>query len=286
MPAMIIERCNMTGTRVPCPDKGRFHIVGLAVLTALFLALSVSSGRAEEFPSPQGLVNDFADVISPEFERKLDLVTRRLLEKTSVPVVVVTMPDLGGEDYNEYANRLYGAWGIGEKETDKGVLILVAVKERKMRIEVGYGLEGTLPDGLAGQIRDRHIVPYLKQDRYGEGLLAGTVAIAEIISPETGVVSSDKPAAPREPSKRGTGYSGLLSLLFFVGIFLLLARRGRRGRGGGLLPLLLFMSMGRRGYYGRGYGGGGFGGSFGGFGGGFGGFGGGLSGGGGAGGGF
>ncbi len=247
----------------------------------------VAFGQTDNFPEPRGLVNDFANVIPVDDERQLDQIARRILEKTGAAVVVVTMPDLGGEDYNVYANRLYESWGIGREKEDKGVLILVAVKERKMRIEVGYGLEGAIPDGLAGQIRDQQMVPYFKQNRFAEGLLAGTVAIAQAIAPDLDASISDRRGGRTgESSREGSGYSGLLSLLVFISLFFLLARRGRRGRGGGILPLLLFMSMGRRGYYGRGYGGGGFGGSFGGFGGGFGGFGGGMSGGGGAGGGF
>lgn len=255
---------------------------GIAVL-CLAVVLHFGSAQAQEFPSPQGLVNDFADVVSPADEAKINALARAVLDKTGATVVIVTLSDLGGEDYTEYANRLYAAWGIGQKGEDKGVLILVAVEERKMRIEVGYGLEGVIPDGLAGQIRDRYIVPYLKENRYGEGLLAGTAAVAQAISPEINVSAPPDGSSRRQGREGRSGYSGLLSLFLFLGLLALMGRRGRRG---GLLPFLLFMSMGRGGYRGRGYGGGGFGGSFGGFGGGFGGFGGGISGGGGAGGGF
>ena len=233
---------------------------------------------ATEFPKPRGLVNDFAGVVSAPHVQKLKQVTAELLKKTGVPVVVVTMPDIGGDDYNAYANRLYSAWGIGKKGEDRGVLLFVTVKERKMRIETGYGVEGILPDGLAGEIRDRHMIPYLKNDRYGEGLLAGTIAIADIIAKDAGEVLTGENAG-RRPSQEGSGLAGII---FTVVFFLLLLSMGRRR--GGLLPLLLYMSMGRGGY-GRGHTGG-FGGSFGGFSGGFGGFGGGMSGGGGAGGGF
>jgi uncharacterized protein len=207
-------------------------------------------------------------------------VTGELLKKTQVPVVVVTIPDIGGNDYNEYANRLYAAWGIGRKEDDRGVLIFVTLKERKMRIEPGYGMEGLIPDGLAGEIRDQYMIPFLKQDRFGEGVLNGTLAIADIIAKDAGVsLTGQMPV--RRPVRKRSAFLGLLPIIIF---FLLLFSMGRRR--GGLLPLLLFMSMGRGMGYGGGYARGGFGGSFGGFGGGFGGFGGGLSGGGGAGGGF
>jgi uncharacterized protein len=187
------------------------------------------------------------------------------------------MPDIGGEDYNEYANRLYEAWGIGKKGDDRGVLVFVTLKERKMRIEIGYGLEGLIPDGLAGEIRDKYMIPYLKQDRFGEGILNGTLAIANIIA-EDAQVSLTGQMPVKRPARRRSLFSGLLPIIIF---FLLLFGMGRRRGRGGLLPLLLLTSMG-----GRGYGRGGFGGGFGGFGGGFGGFGGGMSGGGGAGGGF
>ncbi|MBW1744245.1 MAG: TPM domain-containing protein [Deltaproteobacteria bacterium] len=253
---------------------------GLALTTVLLLALAcpIMIHAGEQFPRPKGLVNDFANVISPQYEQKLTQVTGELLKKTGVPVVVVTVPDIGGEDYNEYANRLYEAWGIGKKGVDRGVLVFVTLKERKMRIETGYGMEGLIPDGLAGEIRDKYVIPYLKQDRFGEGLLNGTLAIANIVAKDAEVSLTGQMPVKR-PARSRSLLSGLLPIIIFV---LLLGGMGRGRRRGGLLPILLLMSMGG----GRGYGRGGFGGSFGGFGGGFGGFGGGMSGGGGAGGGF
>ena len=251
---------------------------GLATVLFLTLACPTLNHATDSFPKPRGLVNDFANVISPDYAEKLTQVTGELLRKTNVPVVVVTMPDIGGEDYNEYANRLYAAWGIGKKGEDRGVLIFVTVKERKMRIETGYGIEGIIPDGLAGEIRDQYIVPYLREDQFGKGLLNGTLAIAGIIAKDAGVNLTGQVPVRRSAKRR----SGLPGLLFMVLFLVVLFSMGRRR--GGVWPLLLLMFMGRG--MGGGYGRGGFGGSFGGFGGGFGGFGGGLSGGGGAGGGF
>ncbi len=252
----------------------------ITFLGTLFLAflIATTSLGAEEFPKPKGLVNDFANVIAPEYKQRMVQITGELLKKTGVPVVVVTVPDIGGEDYNEYATRLYAAWGIGKKGEDRGVLIFVTVKERKMRIETGYGMEGLIPDGLAGEIRDQYMVPYLKEDRFGEGLLNGTLAVAQIIAKDAGVHLTGE-APLKRPQKKHSGLSAWLVPLMFLALLLSMGRRG------GLWPLLLLLFMGRGGGYG-GYGRGGFGGSFGGFGGGFGGFGGGLSGGGGAGGGF
>jgi uncharacterized protein len=282
----------MNGPRRDLAPGPPFHMItnqrysslknGIALVTVLFLILAcpIVSHAIDAFPKSQGLVNDFANVISPQYEQRIAQVTGELLKKTGVPVVVVTVPDIGGEDYSEYANRLYAAWGIGKKGEDRGVLIFVTLKERKMRIETGYGIEGLIPDGLAGEIRDQYIIPYLKQNQFGEGLLNGTLAIASIIAKDAGVSLTGQGPIKRPVKTR----SGLSSLVFFVLFLLVLFSMGRRR--GGLWPLLLLLFMGRGGGHGGGYGRGGFGGSFGSFGGGFGGFGGGLSGGGGAGGGF
>lgn len=251
--------------------------LSFVLLLPLLFAAGLSSAQ-RPFPKPTGLVNDFANVIPPSFERKIGGITTELLNKTGTPVVVVTMPDIGGADYNDYANRLYEAWGIGKKGEDKGVLIFVAVKERKMRIETGYGVEGILPDGLVGEIRDRYMIPYLKKNSYGEGLLNGTAAISQVIAKDAGVKLTGQ-VPVRVPKERRSRLSFFPLILIFF--FLMFGGRWRRGSWLFFLPFL----MGGGGYGSR-YGSGGFGGSFGGFGGGFGGFGGGLSGGGGAGGSF
>ncbi len=252
--------------------------IKIRILSGLFIAsllLVAGSSLAERpFPKPRGPVNDFADVIPQAYEQKIMLILTELFQKTGTPVVVVTMPDIGGAEYNDYANRLYSAWGIGKKGEDKGVLIFIAIKERKLRIETGYGVEGILPDGLVGEIRDRYMTPYLKQNKYGEGLLNGTMAVSQIIAKDAGVKLTGQ-VPIKVPKKRRSSRS-IIPLIIFVLIFMGLSRR-RSGSWWLFLPLLL---MGG----GRGFGSGG--GGFGGFSGGFGGFGGGMSGGGGAGGSF
>jgi uncharacterized protein len=239
----------------------------------LGLLILVGPAAAEApMPKRRGLINDFAKVISPAYERKMADLTGELLQKTGIPVVVVTMPDIGGADYNDYANRLYEAWGIGKKGEDKGVLLFVAIKERKMRIEVGYGLEGVIPDGLAGEIRDRYMIPYLRKNQFDEGLLNGVLGVTQVIAKSTGVKITGQTAvsAPRKKKSR-LAFFPIFLLIFVFMIF------SRRRRGSWIIfPLLMGGGLGPR------HGGGGFGG----FSGGFGGFGGGMSGGGGAGGGF
>ena len=255
------------------------YLVLLPALFLLFLS-TVFSARAERpFPKPNGLVNDFANVISPAYQQKIAAVTGALLQKTGIPVVVVTMPDIGGAEYNDYANRLYRAWGIGKKGEDKGVLIFVTVKERKMRIETGYGVEGILPDGLVGEIRDRYMTPFLKQDKFGEGLFAGVLTVAQVVAKASGIELSGQ--MPKKTVKKRAGFS------FFPIIVLIIVMLISKKIGGSwFFLILLLLGLGGNRGSGSGFSSGGFGGSFGGFGGGFGGFGGGMSGGGGAGGGF
>jgi len=253
-------------------------------IIVLFCFTGAYTHAEQSFPERQGLVNDFANVIEPDIKAKMNSVAGELLAKTQIPVVVVTIPEIGDADYIDYANRLYEKWGIGKKGEDKGVLIFVAVKERKLRIEVGYGLEGAIPDGLAGEIRDKYMIPYLKQNKFGEGLLNGTVAAALIIAKDSNVELTGYTQVKRPQSKKKSGFS-ILPIIFIV-IFLLIG-----GRRGGMLWLLLPLLMGGHSGGSRsGSGFNGFGGGFGGFGGGggggFGGFGGGMSGGGGAGGSF
>jgi len=262
-------------------EKAPLRLIILLAAIFLLSLIIISAVRAERpFPKPKGLVNDFANVIPPAYKQKIAAVTGALLQKTGIPVVVVTMPDIGGAEYNDYANRLYRAWGIGKKEEDKGVLIFVTVKERKMRIETGYGVEGILPDGLVGEIRDRYMTPYLKQDKFGEGLFAGALAVAQVVAKASGIELSGQ--MPKKTVKKRAGFSFFPIIIILIIIMLISKRRG----GSWLFFLALLFGLGGGGGRGSGYSSGGVGGSFGGFGGGFGGFGGGMSGGGGAGGGF
>ncbi|UCE18643.1 MAG: TPM domain-containing protein [Gemmatimonadota bacterium] len=243
------------------------------VFLFFLIFLFAAPATAQEFPRPVGYVNDFANILpSSDKQRMTDLIAE-LKEKTGAEVAVATMPDIGGEEYTDYANRLYEAWGLGQKGKDNGVLIFLTLKERKIRIEVGYGFEGILPDGKVGGILDEYVVPLLRSDNFGQGLYNATAVVAATIAEDAGVELTGEPAVRpvrRKPPGRRRGGSILGSLLFFLFIFFLFGRRM------GFLPWLFLGSMmgGGRGY-------GGFGGGFGG--GGFGGFGGGLSGGGGAG---
>jgi len=252
-------------------------VLRLLLPLAFFLSLlSIHPALGDEpFPAPQGLINDFADIIPPAYEEQMNSLSREVLEKADAALTVVTFKDIGGADIDEFTNRLYERWGVGKKGEDRGVMILVALKERRIRIEVGYGLEGIIPDGLAGQIRDQAIVPYLKKDEFGPGLFNGLAALAGIIAKDQGIELLGKPALPQSATSKPSRTYGIFPFLFLLFLFIFLLRSGRLGIGTFLLLMLL--GGGRGGSRGGGSIGG-----FSGFGGGFGGFGGGMSGGGGA----
>jgi uncharacterized protein len=256
---------------------------GTGVL-AVALALSFPAlTEARTWPAPTGYVSDFAGVIDEASADSMSALAQELDAKTGAQVAVVTIESLEGETIDPVAVELYHAWGIGSKQKDEGALILLARQERRVRIEVGYGLEGIIPDGRAGSIIRNVMGPDLHADRFGPGLLRGVQAIAAIVAADRGV-TLDHGGAIAPPAGRGPD-------LFFV-FFILMIVFGIVSR---YINALRWTSTRRRrgwydpwGGFGGGLGGlGGFGGSGGGGGGGgFGGFGGGGSGGGGASGGF
>lgn len=236
-----------------------------------------SAAFSQDFSEPRGYLNDFAQVVNPNTAAQIEALGRELEDKTGAQLAVVTIKSLGDEDDFDYAHRLFEKWGIGKKGKDNGVLLFLALGERRrVRIVTGYGLEGIMPDITAGRILDAYVIPKLRQRDYSSGLLAGTQAIAGLIAADAGVeiTGAVRPNLARR-SSRNKGSSPLSIIVLFLIILLLSRSRS-------LWPLLFLGGLGGgRGRYRDWGGGGGFGGGFGG--GGFGGFGGGGSGGGGAG---
>ena len=132
-------------------------------------------------PRPAGRVTDLANVIDAGTESELDRRLDQLEQQTSHEVAVVTVPSLGGTTVEDYADRLFREWGIGQAKQDNGVLVLVAPNEREMRIEVGYGLEGILPDGLAGEIIRDNFIPRFRANDYDGGIRDGVLRVADIV---------------------------------------------------------------------------------------------------------
>jgi uncharacterized protein len=216
-------------------------------MAALFLFLIRVAAAGEPFPKPAGAVNDFSRVIPAQYIGPMENLAREVLEKTGTAIVVATVETIGDNDSNDYANRLYQAWGIGKKGEDKGILIFLAVKERRVRIETGYGVEGILPDGLAGEILDRYAIPRFRDGDFGKGLAETMAAVSAVVAKAAGVTLTGAPPPQRRPAKAGRGLGiGQIVLLILAAGFLLGTRQGRA-----LLPWLLLLMMsgggGRRG---------------------------------------
>jgi uncharacterized protein len=244
-----------------------------------------SSGPASDVPAPEaappawtpsvpplsGPVVDTAGVLSPAEERAIVTLVTELERKTTAEIAVLTVGSTAPLDPFDYGLRVAESWKLGKQGRDNGLLLLVAVGDRKVRFFAGYGLEGILPDGKLGAILDDYVTPHFRAGDYGGGIQAGVRAAAQEIADDAGVTLEGEPLrAPRTPAPQ-VDLVWLLLFLFLFVLPLVLASRSRGRRRRWFFPI--FFGGGR---FGGGFDGGGFGGGFGdGFGGGGGGFGGG-----------
>lgn len=250
----------------------------LVLLAVLALPLLLHAEPVSQL-KPTDYVNDFAHVLDPNTISQLDNIAQQIDQKAHAQIAVVTVNSLDGASIEDYAVDLFHQWGIGSKATNRGVLILLAVKDHRYRIEVGYGLEPILPDGKVGGF-GREAVPLLKSSDYNGAVSLLTSRVAEVIAQNEGVqlTGTQPQAAPQPQPEPGQGISnGGIALLVIIVLIVLFTPLRRI-----LFWLLLFGGGGGSRGGGWGNSNGGWGGGFGGGGGGFGGFGGGSSGGGGA----
>ena len=164
------------------PPSGVRHRLQSKAAFALLFLLGPAIAPAAMPEKPQGYVSDFAGILDGAAKSRLNSLIALTEQKTSAEIAVVTVPSLEGWTVEDYAMLLFKKWGIGKKGKDNGVLVLVAPKERKVRIEVGYGLEPILPDGLTGQIIREAFVPAFKRGDFPSGIEDGVKRIATIIS--------------------------------------------------------------------------------------------------------
>ncbi len=232
-----------------------------AFIAAVFICfLFVSAGRSANIPEkPQHYVVDLAGIINDTVKHRLNGYLQELEQKTTAQMVVLTIPDLGGDSIEDLSITIANdKWKLGQKGKDNGVLFLIALKNRKYRIEVGYGLEGVLPDSLVGSLGRKLLVPYFRKGDYSDGIYATTLAVANIIAKHYGVKIEGMPVVEytRQPASRGNPsslFSSIIAVLFFIILGILFVRNPRA-----FLLFLLFSSMGgRRGPWGGGSGGGG-----------------------------
>ncbi len=188
----------------------------LALLTAVILFLPVVA-QALEVPPLKGRVNDHGNMLSAATERHLDQVLEALEASDSTQIVVLTIESLEGDSLEGFSIRVAEQWRIGQKGLDNGAILLIARADRKLRIEVGYGLEGRLTDLVAGRIIRDIIVPRFKAGRIDDGVMAGVQAIVETVRGEFTIPAT----APRERNpgaQSGNGIFGLMLVIFILNI--------------------------------------------------------------------
>lgn len=262
--------------------NNRWVGVWLACLLAIAFFANGVAYAAPTFPPLTGRVVDNANIIPAEVETQLDAKLAQIETESSDQIVVVTLPSLQGYEIEEYGYRLGREWAIGQKKLNNGLLLIVAPNERKVRIEIGYGLEGVMPDGLSAQIIQDDILPRFKAGDMPGGIVAGVDGIDKVLraSPEERAERLAK--APPRPQTSGDheGIPIVFIIFMLVWIFLMISQsrrsrfRRRRHSGIDILPIILNDwdddDKGGGGFFGGGggFGGGGFGGGGGSFGGG------------------
>jgi uncharacterized protein len=230
-------------------------------LFSLLFILIVFSFFGFKVPKYKGYVNDYVGILDDKTKIKLEMLCKDMADKGIAEYAIVIIDTTEGAGEFEYAQKLFDEWKIGKKGVDNGILLLVAMKDRRVRIHTGYGVEAIITDGVAGNIIDTYILPYFKQGKFNEGILYGSIAIAKELDTKGQLGGISQKNGKKTKKETLDFLINIIFLVLFLTIILSRFQRGRRSR-----------------YYGGGYYGG-----FGGFGGGgFGGFGGGASGGGGA----
>lgn len=230
------------------------------ILVSLFFAIPLFASSFK-VPKPEGYVRDLTRTLTLEQEASLELTSQELEKKTGAQVAVLVINSLGSEPIENAAVKTFESWGIGQKGKDNGILFLIALKDKKMRIEVGYGLEGVLPDGKTGALLDSYVVPYFKKGLFAQGILSGQQRIVLAIDPafkQSGQVAVVQPKPQKKMSPlEAMIYQNFLIMVLVLIVGLLIISPSFRA----VLLVMLLSGVGGRGGSGGGFnGGGGFGG--------------------------
>ncbi len=200
----------------------------VALWTALLLLalLSPASGAAPKLPPPAGSVTDLAGILDAGTQQQLLRLIREVQERTTAEIALLTVPSTEPLTIEEYSVAIFDQWKIGKRGKDNGLLFLVAVRDRRMRITTGYGLEGILPDGKVGEIRDRDILPHFRAGRYVEGVLRGTESLARVILTQGGEDPRGGQPGVRASGRQEKRWSRSTGVLLAVFILLVLFAGG------------------------------------------------------------
>lgn len=256
-------------------DAGRLRSVRAVLALAIALAIIPARAFSLEVPAMRGPVNDLARVMTADERTALESYLVATSEQTGVQVAILTVESLEGEPIESYSLRVAEAWKLGQADKDNGALIVVAMEDRAIRIEVGYGLEESLTDAKCGLIIRSVIAPAFRRGEYGEGIAEAARNVVGIATENAEIVSVNVRNPESDGSESGGfGVGAVIFVIFVILMSLGGRRRGRRGPDGLFWGLLLgsLLSSGRRDHWsggsGSGFGGGGFSGGGGGFGGG------------------
>ena len=210
--------------------SSKSRAISLGVV-ALFLIL-VPAARSEPISQlkPTGYVNDFAHVLDQNTIAQIDEICRQIDEKAHAQIAVVTIHSLDGEEIESYAVDLFHPWGVGNKSTNRGVLILYAINDHRARIEVGYGLEPILPDGKVGAFQ-REAIPLMRAGNYSQALLLVTSRVAGVIAQDAGIQLTTPQFTPPPPQQveqpsGGLSAGGVVLLIIVILVILFTPLRG------------------------------------------------------------
>lgn len=206
-------------------------IAGLALVVSLVASAvaATPSDVLRESLQHVGDVNDFAKILNPADRAALEESCRSLREKNGAAFVIVIVDSLEGGEINDFTNKLFKQWGVGQKGKDNGLLLLVALRDRKARLEVGYGLEPIIPDALAGRILDEHLFPAFRQQRYADGLKAAVNRAAQLVERgQPAPPEARQQPVPANPLLQKILFTLFLALFIAIGSFLLGAAIGAK----------------------------------------------------------
>ena len=212
----------------------RFWPYTIVMVFVLCLAGDFVRAQGPDYPSrPEGYVSDFAGVISAEDKDAITRLAQELEDKTTDQIAIVTVNSTQPETIEGYSVELFKRWGIGQKGKDNGALLLVAVQDRKMRIETGYGLEGTLTDVICNKIIRDIMTPSFKAGDHSTGIKDGAMAMVSVIAREKGLnITGQEDQIYQQVHARGNSSDAPLSIVWFLVLFGIIIIRSRMSFGG------------------------------------------------------
>ncbi len=236
--------------------------------TIIISLIIINIAYAVSYPVLKGYVTDDANIISPEYESQISRLISEIEKETTAEIAIVTVPSLEGIAKETYATELFERAGIGKKDKDNGLLILIALQEREYRVEVGYGLEGLIPDSSKVTLGTRILEPNFKEGNFGKGIYEALLAIQKILQGQNEVLSQ---YSQRNYQQQVSSLKLWIFIIFFI-LIIIMSIFGRRRRYG-FYPILIpgprwnkgtgsFGTSGFGGFSGGLSGGGGFGGRF------------------------